>query len=169
MGPSCRCSGAAYSGVMRRISARVAVDPTSQASGSRSFAMPKSSSFTLPDRDTKMFDGLRSRWTTRARCACCTASHTTRNRRSRASSGRRWAAHHSVIGNAVDELHDQIRRPVGREAAVEQAGDVGMGQAGRAPVVRCESARWRRGRAGPIRRILTATSCRYWPSARSAR
>ena len=35
-----------------------------------------------------------------------------------------------MIGNAVDELHHQIRRPVGREAAVEQAGDVGMGQLG---------------------------------------
>ena len=33
-----------------------------------------------------------------------------------------------VDRNAVDQLHDQIRRPVGREAAVEQTGDVGMGQ-----------------------------------------
>ena len=74
-----------------------------------------------------------------------------------------------VDRDAVDELHHQIRRPIGREAAVEQGGDVGMGQAVRAPVVRCESARWRRGRSRPDPRILTATSCRYWPSARSAR
>ena len=30
--------------------------------------------------------------------------------------------------NAVDELHHQIRSPIGREAAVEQTRDVGMGQ-----------------------------------------
>ena len=117
-------------GIFRRHQAqfvRVAGGPTSHAPGSRSFAMPKSSSFTLPDRDTKMFEGLRSRWTTRSRWACWTASHTTRNRRSRASSGSR--SRRTIADRyAVDELHHEIGRAFGRDAAVEQARDVGMGQ-----------------------------------------
>ena len=41
--------------------------------------MPKSSSLTWPPVSTRTFDGLKSRWTTRLRCACGTATMTSRN------------------------------------------------------------------------------------------
>ena len=51
---------------------------------SSNLAMPKSSSFTVPSGVTRMFEGLRSRWTTRFWWAWCTARHTAWN------SSRRW-------------------------------------------------------------------------------
>ena len=53
------------------------------AAGSSTLAMPKSSSLACPSAVTRMFEGLRSRCTTRLRCAYSTASQTWRNRRSR--------------------------------------------------------------------------------------
>jgi len=50
-----------------------------------SFAMPKSSSFTIPSSVTWIFDGLMSRCTIKFECACPTAVSTSRNSFSRAS------------------------------------------------------------------------------------
>jgi hypothetical protein len=56
---------------------------TDAVSGFTSFATPKSSSFGVPSRVTKMFPGFRSRCTTRFWCAYWTAAQTSRKRRSR--------------------------------------------------------------------------------------
>ena len=73
-----------------------------------------------------------------------------------------------VDRDTLDELHDQIRHPVWREAAVEQGADVGMSQLGEHLTFGAKALDGVGvGRARS--RILTATSCRYWPSARSAR
>jgi hypothetical protein len=107
-----------------------AVDPRLRDPGSRSLARPKSSSFGLPIGVTRMFDGLRSRCTTSERCAKSTASQTARNRRKRASTSRPRSSAKSVIGSTVDALHREPGATVGRDAAVEEAGDGGMLEAG---------------------------------------
>jgi hypothetical protein len=58
------CSGAAYSGVIKRSPVRVTGIVRGEALSPSSFAMPKSSSLIVPSGVTRMFDGLRSRWTT---------------------------------------------------------------------------------------------------------
>ncbi len=63
------CSGLAYSGVRRRASIPVTSAVREETSAFRIFASPKSRSFGTPSAVTKMLDGLRSRWTTRLRCA----------------------------------------------------------------------------------------------------
>ena len=73
------CSGAAYSGVMAA-PARC-VSAAAESASPSSLAMPKSSSFTCPSASTRMFEGLRSRCTTRCLCACSTAESTCRNNR----------------------------------------------------------------------------------------
>ena len=91
------CSGLAYSGVI--IGSIVAVGATSGSTpAARSFAMPKSRSFGRPSSPTRMFPGLRSRWTTRLRCAYWTASHTARTISSRARVPKAFAAQYSVMG-----------------------------------------------------------------------
>ena len=82
--PPVTCSGAAKAGVNARPASRVsAVAAPSAPSPSRSLAMPKSRSFTWPSRDTRTFDGFRSRWTTSWACAWATASRTSRKSRTR--------------------------------------------------------------------------------------
>ena len=88
--------------------------------------MPKSSSLGAPSRVTRMFDGLRSRWTIRFWCARCTAEQTVRNSRSRCSTLRRARIAIDVDRLAVDVLHDDVRRAVRGRAAVEQPRDVRM-------------------------------------------
>ena len=87
--------------------------------------MPKSSSFTVPgsrDEDVRRLEvAVHDEGAMRVLHGVADP----RNRRRRASSGRCSAAHHSVIGNPVDELHHEIRRTVGREAAVEQPAMLG--------------------------------------------
>ena len=55
------CSGLAYSGVINRRTVAVGSRDCVESSGSRIFAMPKSSSFGQPFASTRMFPGLMSR------------------------------------------------------------------------------------------------------------
>ena len=86
MGPSSHCSGAMYSGVP--MMTPDSVRPAARAP--RSFAIPKSTSFTksrCPWRCTrKTFSGFRSRWITPCSWAHCSASHSW-SRTSRESAG----------------------------------------------------------------------------------
>ncbi len=87
------CSGLAYSGVRRRASRPVTSAVREETSALRIFASPKSRSFGTPESVTKMFPGLRSRWTTRLRCAYETAPQTSRKSLRRSATGSRRASH----------------------------------------------------------------------------
>ena len=63
------CSGLAWSGVSTRQSACVTAIVCIIWRSSSILAMPKSSSFGVPSRATRMFDGFRSRCTIRFWCA----------------------------------------------------------------------------------------------------
>ena len=92
--------------------------------------MPKSSSFTSPARDTRMFEGFRSRWTTSAWCACCVASQTTAEETQAIVDGQPVRVGVRRDRRAVDVLHHQVRRALRGVAGIDQAGDVGMREAG---------------------------------------
>jgi hypothetical protein len=69
-GCPCACSGERYDAVP----STVAVAVTVSADAAR--AMPKSMTFTSPERVTMMLPGLMSRWTMPALCASASAEHT---------------------------------------------------------------------------------------------
>ena len=89
------------------MSSAVSAAPT-PLSLSSSFAMPKSSSFTMPSFVTRMFEGLMSRWTIRFACALPTASSTCRKRRSARVARERVLGDVVVDANTVDVLEHQI-------------------------------------------------------------
>ena len=76
-----------------------------------------------------MFDGFRSRWTTRFWCAAWTAAQTPRNRASRCGDAQLVPVAELVDRQAVDVLHDEVGDALVRGAAIEQAGDVPVVQA----------------------------------------
>ena len=91
--------------------------------------MPKSSSSDLPIAVTRMFDGLRSRWTIRLACACTASQHLQEQLRTRAP-GPPVLGAPNRDGTSVDVLQRQIGLPVRADAGVEQARDVRMLEAG---------------------------------------
>ena len=94
-----------------------------------SLAMPKSRSFTWPSGVTRMFDGFRSRCTTRLRCAASTASQ--QDGQELQPILQRQAASAAVIGDRLSfhSLHDEVRPPVGGLAGIEKPRDAGVLQA----------------------------------------
>jgi hypothetical protein len=70
-------------GVIHRCPVRVRGVPAASVWDSSSLASPKSRSFTVPPWSTRMFEGLRSRCTTRLRWAYWVASQTVRKSSSR--------------------------------------------------------------------------------------
>ena len=86
-----------------------------------------------------MFDGFRSRWTTRWRCAYATAAQTFRNRISRSRMLRPRASDSSIEVPPRDVLHDEVRETVLGRAAVEDARDVGVVEVREDPPLVAES------------------------------
>ena len=75
---------------------------------------------------TRTLDGLRSRWMIPFWWACCTAWQTGTNSSSRCRGVRWFWSQNSVIGHALDQLHDEVGPARVACAAVEHLGDVGM-------------------------------------------
>src|SRR5215204_3260063 len=75
---------------------------------------------------TSTLPGLRSRWMTPFWCACCTARHTWMNSSSR--SPHREADAVAVVGDgdALDQLHHEVRAAGVGGAGVQDLGDVGV-------------------------------------------
>ena len=100
------------------------------SSGSSSAAMPKSVSFTTPSSRTMMFSGLRSRWTTPAACACCSAS-AIGSRHAAANSGGIEGVRLGELPQrlAADELGDEVARLRRRAGEVVDVEDERVVQA----------------------------------------
>jgi hypothetical protein len=171
IGPPDTCSGLAYSGVMRRCPVRVRGGANGAPAPSSDFAIPKSTSFTTPSVETRMFDGLRSRCTIRLRCAKCTARAAVQNSRSRSSTpSRRWSQCASIGAPATYSI-TQYGRP---SAVVPPSRRPTMfACASRATIWR--SAMKRRTSASesgwPRKACVSLIATRWWncPSSRSAR
>ena len=94
-----------------------------------------------------MFDGFRSRWTTSAPCACCTAAQTSRNSASRASIVQRVLVAPAMIGAPSTSSITRYGAAVGREPAIEQPRHVRVSRArenlplAREPLMRVRSRR----------------------------
>ena len=73
-----------------------------------------------------------------------------------------------VDGEAVDVLEDEVGAAIGGDAAIEEARDAGVGEAGEDLALLAEALN-RAGVKMPSWRTLRATFCWYSPSARSAR
>ena len=95
-----------------------------------SLATPKSSSFGVPSRVTRMLSGLMSRWTTRFSCAYCTPAQTVRNSCEPLVDRQPLLVAVAIDRHALDELHHEVRLAVGGRAAVQQPRDVRMIQRG---------------------------------------
>ena len=59
-------------------------------------------------------------------CACCTAWQTGMNSSSRSRGVRRFSSQYSVIGHALDQLHDEVGAALLGRPGVEHLGDVGV-------------------------------------------
>ena len=122
------CSGAAYSGVSASGGIVRELGPGPLHSASSSLPIPKSSSLICSSALTRMFDGLRSRCTTRLAWACATASATCRNSSSRFAEVRPALVGETVDARAFDVLEHEIRLTRRCHTRVEQASDVRMRQ-----------------------------------------
>ena len=71
-----------------------------------------------------MFDGFRSRWTTRLACACCTAAARGEHQAQPVVDASRVRHRRSsVIGWPSTQLHREVRPAVGADAAVDERGN----------------------------------------------
>ncbi len=77
-----------------------------------------------------MFEGLRSRWTTRFWWAACTAAHDTAEEGESFRNRQAMPVGVQIDPLAVDVFHDEVWNAVVRRAAVEQPRDVAVIQAG---------------------------------------
>ena len=91
-----------------------------------SLAMPKSSRCTCPCASTRMFDGLRSRWTISRECAYATARAICGDERDAGAYVELVLATVDVDRLAFDVLEREIRPAVLGDARVVQAPDVRM-------------------------------------------
>ena len=92
-------------------------------------ATPKSMTLGTPRPSmtvTRMLAGLRSRWTTPFWWACCTAWQTEANSSRRLADAQPGLVAEAGQRQAVDQFHDEERPAIRRQAAVEDAGDVGV-------------------------------------------
>ena len=115
--------------------------------------MPKSSSFTAPSAFTRMLEGLRSRWMTACRCACCTASHTARNSRSRSAREQLRARQYSVSGTPSTYSIANHGVPSGSIPASWSCAMAGMVQLRQRPLL-AQEARPARGRDPAVAKEL---------------
>ena len=126
--------------------------------GSSRLAMPKSSSFGSPAAVTRMLAGFRSRWTSRFWWAYWTAAQIRRKRSRRLVDGELVVVAVLVDGQPLDELHHQVGAAVLGAAAVVEAGDVGVLEAGEDLPLGEEAVERLRALGSPERMTLTATS-----------
>ncbi len=90
---------------------------------------------------TRMFDGLRSRWTTSRRCACCTAAQTLlEQRRAARSIVSRVLVTVLDRSAALDVLHHEVRASVLGATAIEQPRDAGVVERGQRSAARARTA-----------------------------
>ena len=142
---------------------------SSSSSPASSLAMPKSSSLTVPSAATRMLAGLRSRCTTRRRWALSTAAQTSLHQPQPGLEAElpRFAA---VVGDRhpLHPLQHEEGAAVGGAAAVEQAGDAGVVEAGEDLALAHEALHDRRE---SIPRLISLSAARWvkLPSSRSAR
>ncbi len=135
---------------------------------SRLFATPKSRSLGSPSGVTRMFDGLRSRWTMRRMWAAWTASHTATKSRMRSRRSRRRASHHcrrsspwtysmAMYGSPSSVTPPSMRRAIpgcSREARIRRSSS---------------KRRTSRGSRKRVRITLRATVCSKPSASRMAR
>ena len=115
------CSGAMYASVPSAAPLRLA------SAGSCTFATPKSSTFTVPERVTIRLAGLMSRWMIRCWCACASACAACTATSSACCRSERALLQQPGQRLPLDVLDDEVIEFV-LASDVEQGADVGMVQ-----------------------------------------